>query len=78
MQCNGQIIDYSCMYFLIAWIFFRSEFSESNLTKWIGISSLSIQIVSQNTVNSRIAAHNKNKQKFHKNCDYISNASTKN
>ena len=58
--------------------FFRSEISESNLPKWTGISSLSIQIVSQNIEYSRIAANNKNKLKFHDNCGYIGNASSKN
>ena len=62
----------------LVWFFYRSEISESNLPKWIGISSLSIQIVSQNIVNSRIAAHNKNKLKFHENCGYTGNASSKN
>ena len=36
------------------------------------------EIVSQNTVNSHIAAHNKNKLKFHGNCGYIGNASSEN
>ena len=35
-------------------------------------------VSAQNIVNSRIVAHNKNKLKFHENCGYIGNASSKN
>ena len=62
----------------LVWIFYRSEISVSNLLKWIGISSFSNQIVSQKIVNSCIAAHNKNELKFHENCGYMGNSSSKN
>ena len=57
----------------IVWIFFRSEISESNLPKQIGIKSLPIQIICQNIANSHIVAHNKINRKFHENNGYFDN-----
>ena len=58
--------------------FFRSEISESNLTKQIVIWRLSIQIVFQNIENSCIREYVKIELKFDGNFSYFDNGLTKN